>query len=143
MAKLTPRQLDALQLIAAGQSQRQAAKAVGVSPQTMTAWRHLPEFENQLEALMAQAQAETLTMLRGQRIKALETINHLMDSAPAATRLQAARTVLEASATLPPLPPVQTHPAPHDELRDALIKSQAILQELGIFKEENHAPNSF
>lgn len=139
MPSLTPRQLRAVSLLAQGKSQRQAARDVGVTAQTLCAWVKLPEFETQLQNLMGQSQAETLMMLRGQRIKALETINHLMDTAPAATRLQAARTILEATNTLPP--PLAPAPAPtaHDQLREALAYAHNLLVAEGHLPKDDHA----
>ena len=139
MPSLTPRQLRAVSLLAQGKSQRQTARDIGVTPQTLCVWVKLPEFETQLQTLVGQSQAETLAMLRGQRIKALETINHLMDTAPAATRLQAARTILEATNTLPP--PLAPAPAPtaHDQLREALAYAHNLLVAEGHLPKDDHA----
>ena len=45
MADLTPKQQEAAALMASGQTQRQAAEAVGVSPQTLTAWSKKEDFQ--------------------------------------------------------------------------------------------------
>lgn len=51
MADLTPKQQQAASLIASGKTQRQAAEAVGVSPQTLTAWAKNEAFKSHVQAL--------------------------------------------------------------------------------------------
>jgi hypothetical protein len=43
---LSPTQTQALQLLAAGKTNGQAAKAVGVRPETIGRWRKLPQFQD-------------------------------------------------------------------------------------------------
>ena len=50
MADLTPKQQEAAALIASGKTQRQAAEAVGVSPQTLTAWAKKEDFQRHVQA---------------------------------------------------------------------------------------------
>ena len=103
MASLTPKQLHAASLIASGQSQRQAAKTVGVSPQTRCGWARLPAFTAYVQGLLSTVHEETALSLTAHRLRAVEVLAHLMESGPPATRLQAVRLVLEATGT--PTPP--------------------------------------
>lgn len=95
MPTLTPRQFQAASLIAGGRSQRQVAKALGVTYQTVNAWAQLPSFKAQVQSILGESQQSTLYMLRGQRLKALEELSNLLDTAPPAVKLQAIRVVLE------------------------------------------------
>ena len=49
MTTLTAKHQQAITLLASGKSQRQTAKAVAVSPQTITAWMKLDAFQKGLE----------------------------------------------------------------------------------------------
>ena len=124
MPTLTPRQIQAASLIASGQSQRQVAKAVGVSYQTVNGWAQLPDFRQQVQTIIGDAHQGTITMLRGQRLKALEQLSNLLETAPPAVKLQAIRTVLEATNSLPtpiaPAPARSPEQASHDRLCAAL-----------------------
>lgn len=135
MSTLTPRQLQAVQLIASGQSQRQAAKTVGVSPQTMNAWVQQPMFTEKVQALIGNAHQSTVTMLQGQRVRAMEVLSTLLDTAPPAVKLQAIRLVLEATNALPSLP-ASAQDAPPDQLRIALSDAHDLLNAEGIFSKE-------
>ena len=99
MPALTPRQIQAASLIAGGRSQRQVAKAIGVTYQTINVWAQLPAFRAEVQAIIGDAHQATATMLQGQRMKALEELATLLDTAPPAVKLQAIRLVLEATAT--------------------------------------------
>ncbi|MCO5103392.1 MAG: LuxR C-terminal-related transcriptional regulator [Burkholderiaceae bacterium] len=138
MPTLTPRQLQAASLIASGQSQRQVAKAVGVSYQTVNVWAQTPDFRQQVQTIIGDAHQGTITMLQGQRLKALEQLSNLLETAPPAVKLQAIRTVLEATNSLPtpaaPAPARSPEQASHDRLRDALIEAT------GWLVEEGHLP---
>jgi hypothetical protein len=100
-SSLTPMQRHAASLIASGQSKRQVAKTCGVSPQTMTAWAQSPAFSSQVNSMLATVEQEAQQALHGLRLGAVETLAQLMEAGPPAIRLQAARTVLEATHRLP------------------------------------------
>ena len=104
MPTLTPRQLQAASLIASGQSQRQVAKTVGASYQTVNAWAQLPAFRAQVQAILGDAHQSTATMLQGQRLRAIEVLGTLLENAPPAIKLQAVRLILEVTDTPPPTP---------------------------------------
>lgn len=95
MTTLTPRQHEAAQLIASGKSQARAAKAVGVSPQTMNAWFKKPEFMEVVADIVRGVRESTDVTLQAQRTRAVEALAALLETSPPAIRLQAARMVLD------------------------------------------------
>ncbi len=104
MPKLTPKQQEAAALIASGKSQRQAAKAVGVSPQTLTAWAHKEEFQKHVQALLQPAHEGVQTVLQGLHQRAAEVLASLLETAPPATKLQAIRLIFEVNKVTPATP---------------------------------------
>ncbi|WP_416925107.1 hypothetical protein [Ottowia sp.] len=124
MPALTPRQIQAASLIAGGRSQRQVAKAIGVTYQTVNVWAQLPAFRAEVQAIIGDAHQATATMLQGQRMRALEELATLLTNAPPSVKLQAIRTVLEATNSLPtpaePAPAPSPEQASHDRLCEAL-----------------------
>ena len=97
MTTLTAKHQQAITLLASGKSQRQTAKAVGVSPQTITAWMKLDAFQKGLDGLLSTVEAESTQLLRSQRLKAVDALTDLLDSKTPAVKLAAAKTVLELS----------------------------------------------
>ena len=96
MTTLTPRQHEAAQLIASGKSQARAAKAVGVSPQTMNAWFKKPDFMEVVADIIRGVRESTDVALQAQRTLAVEALANLLKApTPPAIRLQAARMVLD------------------------------------------------
>lgn len=146
MSSLTPRQLQAVQLIAAGKSQRQTAKEIGVSFQTVCGWAARQDFKDELQTLLRPVQDEVKTMLRGLHLRAAEVLSNLLETSPPATRFMVARTILEAGRVLPPLPPeADAQELAHAQLCQALDNSRQVLTELGMFKdqkESNHAAST-
>ncbi|MBN9429463.1 MAG: helix-turn-helix domain-containing protein [Burkholderiales bacterium] len=98
---LTPKQNQAVSLIAAGKSQRQVAEEIGVSPQTITAWVHLPAFQDQLEAMLTTARKAATTQLLELRIQAIERLELLLNYGPFPVQLNAARIILGVTAASP------------------------------------------
>lgn len=97
MTTLTAKQQQAITLLASGKSQRQTAKAVGVSAQTITAWMKLDAFQKGLDGLLSTVEAESTQLLRSQRLRAVDALTDLLDSKTPAVKLAAAKTVLELS----------------------------------------------
>jgi hypothetical protein len=95
--KLSPKQRNAAAFIAAGHFQRQTAKTLGISPQTVTAWVHSPAFCGHVESLLVCVERETQQVLHGMRLRAVETLAQLLEGGSPSTRLQAAKLVLEAT----------------------------------------------
>ena len=102
MADLTPKQHEAAALIASGKTQRQAAEAVGVSPQTLTAWSKKEDFQRHVQALLQPAHEGVQTALQGLHQRAAEVLASLLETAPPATKLQAIRLIFEINKATPP-----------------------------------------
>lgn len=108
MPTLTTKQQQAITLLASGKSQRQTAKAVGVSPQTITAWMKLDAFQKGLDGLLSTVEAESTQLLRSQRLKAVDALTDLLDSKTPAVKLAAAKTVLELTSKSAPATALDT-----------------------------------
>lgn len=102
MPTLTPKQQEAAALVASGKTQRQAAEAVGVSPQTLTAWAKNEAFKSQVQALLQPAHEGVQTALQGLHQRAAEVLASLLEIAPPATKLQAIRLIFEINKATPP-----------------------------------------
>ena len=102
MADLTPKQQEAAALIASGKTQRQAAEAVGVSSQTLTAWAKKEDFQRHVQALLQPAHEGVQTALQGLHQRAAEVLASLLETAPPATKLQAIRLIFEINKATPP-----------------------------------------
>ena len=108
MTTLTAKHQQAITLLASGKSQRQTAKAVGVSPQTITAWMKLDAFQKGLDGLLSTVEAESTQLLRSQRLKAVGALTDLLDSKTPAVKLAAAKTVLELTSKSAPATALDT-----------------------------------
>src|SRR5574337_374974 len=108
MTATTAKQQQAVTLLASGKSQRQTAKAVGVSPQTITAWMKLDAFQKGLDGLLSTVEVESTQLLRSQRLKAVEALTDLLDSKAPAVKLAAAKTVLELTSKSAPATALDT-----------------------------------
>ena len=108
MTTLTAKHQQAITLLASGKSQRQTAKAVGVSPQTITAWMKLDAFQKGLDGLLSTVEAESTQLLRSQRLKAVDALTDLLDSKSPAVKLAAAKTVLELTSKSAPATALDT-----------------------------------
>lgn len=108
MTTLTAKHQQAVTLLASGKSQRQTAKAVGVSPQTITAWMKLDGFQKGLDGLLSTVEAESTQLLRSQRLKAVDALTDLLDSKTPAVKLAAAKTVLELTSKSAPATALDT-----------------------------------
>jgi DNA-binding CsgD family transcriptional regulator len=95
---LSPRQLQAVQLIASGKTQRQTSEDVGVTYQTVSGWMQKPEFVVEVNKITSTVHEATATVLQGLRLRAVEVLGALLEADSAAIKLQAVRMVLEASA---------------------------------------------
>lgn len=108
MTTLTAKHQQAITLLASGKSQRQTAKAVAVSPQTITAWMKLDAFQKGLDGLLSTVEAESTQLLRSQRLKAVDALTDLLDSKTPAVKLAAAKTVLELTSKSAPATALDT-----------------------------------
>ncbi len=92
---LSANQLRAVLELANGKTQAETAKIVGVSPQTVCKWASMPEFQNLLQDLIAQRTMTADDYLQSKRMQAVRVLTSLMENAPPATRLRAARALLD------------------------------------------------
>lgn len=92
---MSAKQVKAIFELANGKSQSETAKAVGVSPQTLCKWAAMPEFQNLVQDLIAQRNMTADEYMQHKRMQAVRTLTSLMENAPPATRLRAARALLD------------------------------------------------
>ena len=101
MSDLTPAQKKAAMLIAGGATQRATAKSCSVSAQTMCGWMKLDAFRAELDGILAATEGDALRLLRSQKIHAVEALAASLDSKSPATKLAAAKAVLELTSKAP------------------------------------------
>lgn len=92
---LSAKQLRAVLELANGKTQAQTAQIVGVSAQTLCRWAWMPEFQNLVQDLVAQRSMTADEYMQHKRMQAVRTLTSLMENAPPATRLRAARALLD------------------------------------------------
>ena len=94
---ITPKQLQALPLLATGMSGAAVAKAVGVKPCTVSVWlHHSPDFMAELDRCRQQVLREAMDQLGGALTTAVRELHHVMTkSKNDALRLKAATFVIE------------------------------------------------
>lgn len=94
---LTPKQLQAIDRLAAGDRQISVVERVGCGGATLRRWLKLPEFTAELDRRINEGRVQALRSLRTLNGEAVNTIADLMrdTETPAHVRLQAALKVLE------------------------------------------------
>jgi hypothetical protein len=96
MASLNPKQVKAIELLASGTSQKDAAKAVGVTPETVCGWHKAPDFQAALNRIKRESLDAARDLLRSCVGDAARTLQELMKPGkPDAIRLRSAVAVLE------------------------------------------------
>ena len=96
MAKLTPNQAKAAELIAAGELKKAAAGKIGVSAQTISEWQTQPAFQarlNQLRWVALKGARDQMQRLAGEAARTVEDLMGQKESA--SIRLRAAQLVLD------------------------------------------------
>ena len=92
---LKPKQFQAAMLLAQGWLCKDVAEELDVTPQTISEWQKLAEFEAYLNSLKKESLEAARTHLQRLAETASETIEELMESSTSdAIRLKAAETVL-------------------------------------------------
>lgn len=135
---LTPQQIDAIGHILAGRSGRETAAAVGVTPETVSRWRHTnATFSAALNVGRAELAADTSDAIRQLRRRAVDVVSEALNDADTATRYKVALAVLrlDVAATEGPQTPEQTalawrlerHTNLLDELNDFARPSTLVL----------------
>ena len=92
---LTAKQRQGAHLLACGASKKATAETLKVAAHTISAWCKLPAFQTLISTLTESLEAESYQAIRSQKLKAIEVLSELLESAPPATRLAAVRVALE------------------------------------------------
>jgi hypothetical protein len=119
-ATLTQAQSAALPLLAAGAKKKDAATAVGVCPQTISAWMHEPHF-----SAVLQSERERLAGLAAEGLReatgvAVATVVALVESGSESIRLKAATYFLDRVVLLTAGDPAFAAPADRTDSRQVL-----------------------
>lgn len=77
--KLTPDQIKAVPHFLAGKKGTEIAKAVGVTPQTICAWKKNPEFYAYINRLHQEHLDEARDKMRALSLKAIQTMERILD----------------------------------------------------------------
>jgi transcriptional regulator with XRE-family HTH domain len=105
--KLSPPQAQAALLIALGRRQREVAKLVGVSAETVSRWWHIAEFES----AVSDNQRQFIDYTRARHMflvgKAVDRLEQLLDSSNPVIKLRAIQIVLQPLKITAPLPHVE------------------------------------
>lgn len=104
---LTAKQRQGAHLLACGASKKATAETLKVAAHTISQWCKLPAFQALIATLTESLEAESYQAIRSQKLKAIEVLSELLESAPPATRLAAVRVALE----LPAPPATAEDPA--------------------------------
>lgn len=92
---LTARQRAAVEALAHGASVTDAATAGGCSPRTLQRWRTTPEVQAALRELGRDAARESVSLLLAAQQDAVSALRKSLTSRSDATRVRAARALLE------------------------------------------------
>lgn len=113
---LSPTQTQALHLLASGKTNGQAAKAVGVRPETIGRWRKLPQFDDALKAAADPGLNDADSNLVFLKWKAYDTLSSLLESDDETVRLRAASEIYKTwGANLPKYQGPHAEPKPDEE----------------------------
>lgn len=81
MKELTDKQRQAAQMLASGSLCRDAAEAVSVAPETISAWKAQPAFKAYCEGLRMEMHYAARDALRAKSMAAVEVLGQLLTSA--------------------------------------------------------------
>lgn len=95
LQNLTPRQRLAVEAIAHGATVEEAAKAGGCSPRTLHRWRTQPDVQAALRELGRESARESVSLLLAAQHEAVAALRRSLTSRSDATRVRAARALLE------------------------------------------------
>ena len=116
--ELSPAQAPAAMLIALGRRQRDVAKLVGVSHETVSRWWHIPEFEQAVsqhqQDLIAAGCAKHMALLG----KAVDRLEELLDHPNAVIKLRAIQLVMRPLSTAVALKPVELQRPDESDFED-------------------------
>lgn len=99
---LKARQLNAIQLLAAGTPAYQVAAQLEVSTMTIYRWQRLPEFEAMLNSIASSGLEEIAKKMNSTTLTAVETLQEILCDLrePSTTRMKAALGVLSTMASV-------------------------------------------
>ncbi len=94
---LNNQQLVAIRLLASGMRSKNTAEQVGVSPETISRWRKIPEFIAAMNEIQGDAHDDTRDALRSLQNEAVNAVKDILVSpdTPPKVRLEAALTVFD------------------------------------------------
>lgn len=99
---LNPKQAQAALMLASGASKKAVAASLKVAAHTISQWCKLPSFNDAVNQHLASVESEALQILKSQRLRAAEALGELLDSKAPATKLAAAKTILELTSKAAP-----------------------------------------
>lgn len=96
MSNLNPKQIAAAYFLAKGDKACEAASKVGVAPETISAWRRNPTFQEYCAFTRKEVLNEYIDRLRGLHDLALDALRkQLIDGKSEAVRFRAAQAILQ------------------------------------------------
>ena len=97
---LNPRQVNALQMTIDGYRKGEICERLGITQKTLFNWRKLPAWDEQITAVLRSDSEDGEGQIKSLLPLATRTLKQLVVAGPDNIRLGAARTILEAHATL-------------------------------------------
>ena len=91
---LNPAQALSVQLIAQGMTRKHVAAQLGIDPGTLSRWRRLPAFQQELAKLLDQSEREAVESFRAVKLMAVERLASLLSSPTPMVALKAVDMVL-------------------------------------------------
>lgn len=116
---LSPTQTQALHLLASGKTNGQAAKVVGVRPETIGRWRKLPQFDDALKAAADPDLTDMDANVTHAKWAAFDTLMGLLQNDDPGIQLRAAAEIYKTWGTsLPKYHGPAAEPKPDEEATD-------------------------
>ncbi|WP_177219022.1 hypothetical protein [Polaromonas sp. OV174] len=127
-SKLNVKQIQAVQLTAQGMRCNLVATQVGIDPGTLSRWRRMPSFQQELSKLLEQSERECVDSFRAIKTIAIERLAALLDSKNQTIALKAIELVLSKidlrSAKVPPTDPYSELEKAHwNSILDELLRA--------------------
>ena len=106
--KLTPRQKSAVQLLALGKTQTEVNETLGLGVNTLTGWKRLPAFQEELERVQREIFADALGQALNGVADAVQCLRDICKDkkVSASARVAAAKALIEASGDRLALAPI-------------------------------------
>ncbi|MBI4583061.1 MAG: helix-turn-helix domain-containing protein [Planctomycetes bacterium] len=114
---LTPEQIEALALLAAGLSQKEIAARLQIREETICRWKNRPAFAEEHRRLIEGIKVESRERIHVLAREAIDALKKLLVDEDPRVRLEAAKTVLQGARILGPATQVKVEIDAHDALR--------------------------